>query len=195
MEKTEIRAVIKYQFLKGLKPQQIIDDFQNTLGTSAPSKTTVYDWYNQFKSSRRNTSNAKRSCHPKEVTTEEIIQLIHDRVLDDPKLKLCEIVDIANVSEERAHNILHEHLGMVHHYAKQGKEWVELGGNQPKRPVFWNSHGILFRITGNYYAALLERLSNKLNKLKAKRSHLAKKKIIFLQDNAPFYTSTLLITS
>lgn len=55
MKKTEIRTVIKYQYLEGLKPQEIIDDFQKTLGESAPSKTIVYDWYNEFRRGRLST--------------------------------------------------------------------------------------------------------------------------------------------
>lgn len=81
MDKTEIRAVIKYQFIKGLKPQEIIDDFQKTLGTSAPSKTTVYDWYNEFKHGRTSTNHGERSDRPKEVKTEEMIAKIHDVVI------------------------------------------------------------------------------------------------------------------
>lgn len=61
MEHTEIRAVIKYQFLKGSEPKDIIADFQKPLGASAPSDATVYNWYNNFKRGRTSTKDAKRS--------------------------------------------------------------------------------------------------------------------------------------
>lgn len=120
MEKTEIRAVIKYQYLKGLKPQEIIDDFQKTLGASAPSKTTVYDWYNEFKRGRTSTSDEQRPGRPIEVTTPENIQKIHRMVLNDRKLKLSEVAEAVGLSKERVGNILHEHLGMK----KLNARWV-----------------------------------------------------------------------
>lgn len=112
MEKIEIRAVIKYQFLKGLKPQEIIDEFQKVLGESAPSKTTVYDWYNEFKRGRTTTSDASRTGRPVEVTTPENIQKIHRMVLADRKLKVREIAQAMGMSNDTVHRILHEHLHM-----------------------------------------------------------------------------------
>ncbi|XP_047144659.1 protein GVQW3-like [Hydra vulgaris] len=112
MEKTEIRAVIKYQYLKGLKPQEIINNFNKTLGSSAPSKTTVYDWYNEFKHGRSSTSDAERSGRPKEVSTEEMIEKIHDIVIENGKIKVREIANRVNISYEHVFNILHRHLEM-----------------------------------------------------------------------------------
>lgn len=112
MDQTEIRAVIKYQYLKGLKPQEIIADFQNTLGTSAPSNATVYNWYNEFKRGRTSTQDAERSGRPVEVTTPENIQKIHRMVLNDRKLKLNEIAETMRMSHGTVYTILHEQLGM-----------------------------------------------------------------------------------
>ena len=44
MEKTEIRAVIKYFVKKSMKTKEIHADFQNTLGDSAISYSTVAKW-------------------------------------------------------------------------------------------------------------------------------------------------------
>lgn len=120
MEKTEIRAVIKYQYLKGLKPQEIIADFQKTLGASAPSKTIVYDWYNEFKRGRTSTDDAPRSGRPNEVTTPENIEKIHRIVLNDRKVKVGELAETMGMSKERIGNILHEHL----HMKKLCARWV-----------------------------------------------------------------------
>lgn len=46
MEQIEIRTVIKYQFLIGVKPEDIIADFHKILGAFAPSDATFYNWYN-----------------------------------------------------------------------------------------------------------------------------------------------------
>ena len=77
MEKAQIRAVIKYQFLKGLTAQKVY------VRTQVMQNDRVVE---------------------KEVTTEEMIEKLHDLVLDGLKLKLHEIVDSTNVSYKRVHN-------------------------------------------------------------------------------------------
>lgn len=59
--------------------------------------------------------------------------------------------------------------------------------------IFWDARGIIFidylqkgkTVSGEYYATLLQRLQQEI---KAKRPHLAKKKVLFHQDNAPVHT-------
>jgi len=60
--------------------------------------------------------------------------------------------------------------------------------------VFWDSQGIILidlqkdkTITGEYYTTLLDRLKEELKK---KRPRLARKKVLFHQDNAPSHKST-----
>ena len=47
--KTEIRRVINYFVKKCMKAKEIHADFQNTLGDSAPSYSTVAKWTSKFK--------------------------------------------------------------------------------------------------------------------------------------------------
>ena len=100
---------------------------------------------------------------------------------------------------------------LIHHYTlksfRRSKYWVKPGDNAPKRPktqpsagkvmanVFWDAHEVIFidylekrTIIGEYYAALLDRLVDKIRK---KRSHLKKKRILFHNDNAPSHTSNV----
>ena len=49
-----------------------------------------------------------------------MINKIHDIVLNDPKVKVCEIAEIASISNERVVNILHAHLCMRKLFAR----WV-----------------------------------------------------------------------
>ena len=49
MEKTEIRAVIKYFVKKGMKAKEIHADFQNTLRDFALSYSTVAKWTSKLK--------------------------------------------------------------------------------------------------------------------------------------------------
>lgn len=89
----------------------------------------------------------------------------------------------------------------VHHYTpeskEQSKQWTAAGEPTPKKAksilsankvmasVFWDAKGIIFidylekgkSITGEYYANLLQHLSDEIKK---KRPHLAKKKSCFI---------------
>lgn len=100
----------------------------------------------------------------------------------------------------------------IHHYTpeskQQSKQWTAPGENAPKKAktvlsagkvmatVFWDSQGIIFidylqkgqTITGAYYVTLLDRLGEEL---RTKRPRLARKKVLFHQDNAPVHKSTV----
>lgn len=100
----------------------------------------------------------------------------------------------------------------IYHYdpllKQQSAEWIPPGCSAPKQPkwsksskkvmasVFWDSKGILLidylqtgkTITGEYYSCLLDQLNSNICE---RRPSLAKKKIIFLQDNAPAHKSVI----
>ena len=86
---------------------------------------------------------------------------------------------------------------------QQSKQWTSSNKPAPKKvktiksagkmmaTVFWDAIDIIHidyfpsKQTINYYAALLDRFNNILKK---KHFHLAKKKILFYQDNARIHT-------
>ena len=94
----------------------------------------------------------------------------------------------------------------IHYYTpemkEQSKQWTSPGERAPKKAktipsagkvmatVIWDSKGIILTdylekgktITGQYYADLLDRFNAKLRE---KRPHLSKKKVLFHHDNAP----------
>ena len=53
------------------------------------------------------TNYAGRSGRPKDVTIPEIIRKIHDIVLDDPKVKLCDLAEAARIPIGSVVKILH----------------------------------------------------------------------------------------
>ncbi|XP_054729335.1 histone-lysine N-methyltransferase SETMAR-like [Anastrepha obliqua] len=102
----------------------------------------------------------------------------------------------------------------IHHYTPQSNtqlaEWLEAGQSRPKRPkpqqsagkvlasIAWDACGVIFidylekgkTVTGEYYASLLDRLNDETKK---QRPHLAKKKVLFHQGNAPAHKSTIVM--
>ncbi|XP_037952030.1 uncharacterized protein LOC119682613 [Teleopsis dalmanni] len=78
-------------------------------GNFAPSLTTLKYWKAEFKGGHM-TVFGHMTVGPKEVTIEEKFKKIHDIVLGDPKLKLCQIAKITNILYEHVSNISHEDL-------------------------------------------------------------------------------------
>ena len=120
MDKIECRAVIKYFVLKGLTPTEIKDELDSTLKDSSPSFSTVKKWAADFKRGRSSIFDDVRSGRPKTAVSEEIIAKIHNAVLSDRRMKVRELSNIAQISTERVHYVLHEKL----HMKKLSARWV-----------------------------------------------------------------------
>jgi len=82
--------------------------------------TIIKYWFNEFKHGRTSVFDKERPGRPIEVTTEDMVNKIHDIVLADRRVKIREIADIVNISIERVQNILYEKLGI----RKLSAKWV-----------------------------------------------------------------------
>ena len=80
----------------------------------------VQEWFTEFRCDRTSTETIPSPGRPNEITTTEMINKIHDIVLNDPKVKVGEISEIVSILTERMVNILHTHLWMKKLYAR----WV-----------------------------------------------------------------------
>ena len=49
LNREHFRAIIFYNFRRGLTKQQCIDELNLILGNEAPSRISVYRWYGEFK--------------------------------------------------------------------------------------------------------------------------------------------------
>jgi len=79
----EMQAVIKFFFLQGKAPKEIHAILTETLGEHAPLYSTIKHWVAQFKRGDFSTCDAPRPGRPKTVTTPEIIDQIHELILED----------------------------------------------------------------------------------------------------------------
>lgn len=120
MDKSEFRVLIKKYFLRKKTIKETEEKLRKYYGDSAPSHGMVQKWFTEFCCGRTSTKDAERSGRPVEVTTDEIVNKIHDIVLEDRRMKIREIAKTVNISDERVFNILHEHLGMK----KLSARWV-----------------------------------------------------------------------
>ena len=89
----ETRAVIKFLFLQGKVPKESHTILTETLGKHAPSYATVKNWVAQFKCVDFSTCDAPRPGWPKTVTTPEIIDQIHELILEDHQISAKSVAD------------------------------------------------------------------------------------------------------
>ena len=106
----ETRAVIKFFFpLQGKAPKEIHTILIETLREHAPSYSTVKNSVAQFKRGDFSTCEAPRPGRPKTVTTPEIIDQIHELILEDRRRILAKsIAAQLGISRERVGSIFHE---------------------------------------------------------------------------------------
>jgi len=108
----EMRAVIKFFPLQFKAPKEIHAILTETLGEHTPSYATVKNWVAQFKRGDFSTCVAPRSGRPKTVTTPEIIDQIHELILEDRRISAKSIAEQLGISCERVGSIIHEDLNM-----------------------------------------------------------------------------------
>ena len=106
--------------LQGKAPEKIDAILTETLGERAPSFATVKNWVPQFKRGDFSTCDAPRPGRPKTVTTPEIIDQIHELILEDRRISAKSVAEQLGISRERVVSIIHEYLDM----RKLSAKWV-----------------------------------------------------------------------
>ena len=106
--------------MQGKAPKEIHAILQETLGEHAPSYATVKKWVAQFKRGDFSTWDAPRPRRPETVTTPEIIDQIHELILEDSRISAKSITKQLGISRERVGSIIHEDLDM----RKLSAKWV-----------------------------------------------------------------------
>ena len=97
-----------------------------TLGEHAPSYATVKNWVAQFKCGDFSTCNASRTRQPKTMITLEIIDQIHEIILEDCWISAKSIAEELGISHEWVGSIIHEDLDMQKLSAKWGLKCLNL---------------------------------------------------------------------
>jgi len=112
MDKIEYCAVIKFFVKEGLTPNKIHSKFTKVYGDSSPSFSTIKKWAAEFKRGCTSLEDDPREGRPKSATPPEIIEQVHDMVLDDRRMKVHETAEPVGISKGCVGYILHEELDM-----------------------------------------------------------------------------------
>jgi transposase len=100
MDKIEYRVIIKFFVKEGLTPNEIHSKFINVYGDTSPSFSTIKKWAAEFKHGRTSLEGDPRKGHPKSATTPEIIEQVHNMVLDDRRMKVRKIAETIGISKD-----------------------------------------------------------------------------------------------
>jgi len=109
----ETRAVIKFFFpLQSKASKEIHTNQTEPLGEYAPSYVTVKNWVAQLKHLDFYTCDALRPGRHKTVATPDIIDQIHELILEDRRISAKLIAEKLGISRELVWSIIHEVLYM-----------------------------------------------------------------------------------
>jgi histone-lysine N-methyltransferase SETMAR len=86
MDTIEYRAVIKFFVKEGLTPNEIHSKFIKVYGHSSLSFSTFKKWAAEFKRGRTSLEDDPREGRRKSATTPEIIEQVHDMLLDGRRM-------------------------------------------------------------------------------------------------------------
>ena len=92
--------------LQGNAQKEIRAILTETLGEHAPLYATVKYWVAQFKRGNFSTCDAPSPGRPKRVITPEIIDKIHDLILEDRRISAKSIAEQLDISREQVGSIM-----------------------------------------------------------------------------------------
>jgi transposase len=112
MDKIQYGAVITFFVKEGLTPKEIHSKFVKVYGDSSSSFSTIKKCSAKFKRGRTILEDDPHEGRPKSAITPEIIEQVHDMVLDERRMKVREIAETIDISKEPVGYILHEELDL-----------------------------------------------------------------------------------
>ena len=116
----ETQAEIRFFSLQGKAPKEIHAILTETLEEHAPLSATFKNRVGHFKHGDFSTCDAPRPGRTKTVITPEIIDQIHELILDDRRMSVKSIAEQLGISRERVGSIIHEDLDTP----KLSAKWV-----------------------------------------------------------------------
>jgi [histone H3]-lysine36 N-dimethyltransferase SETMAR len=107
------RAMIFYDFKRGLDYTDSYKNLTEAFGDQAPSKKTVFNWFREFSRGRLSFEDDPRSGRPAETATEDNIRRVHAFIEEFRNATYVEIEAELGIDARAIDCILHEHLGVT----------------------------------------------------------------------------------
>jgi len=120
-------------------PKEIHAILTETLGENASSYATIKNWVAQFKRGDFPTCDVPRPGRPETMTTPQIIDRIHELILEDRRTSAKSVAEQLGISHERVGSIIHEDLDI----RKLSAKWVPKCLNADEKHQQFQSSGQL----------------------------------------------------
>ena len=120
LNREHFRAIIFYNFRRGLTQQQCMDELNSIFGDEGPSRTSVYRWYGEFNRVRSSLQDEFREGRPKSAVVPKTIDAVRELILQDRHVTNREIETTLGISGTCIHSILNKHLTVKN----IGSRWI-----------------------------------------------------------------------
>ncbi|XP_047523584.1 uncharacterized protein LOC125062015 [Pieris napi] len=112
LTRENFRSMIYYDFRCGLTQQQNYDRLRLAFLNEAPSRATIYSWFNEFKRGHSNLNDDPHEGRSLTATTEDIISAVRRVIQEDKRVTYQQIRASLGIGMNQVQKILHEQLGV-----------------------------------------------------------------------------------
>lgn len=135
LERRDFRAMIYYDFKRGLKQEECHAQLFRTFEDIAPSRATVFRWFAEFKRGRESLKDETHPGRPPTAVIPETIAMVEKLLREDGRLTYSMLQDSVKIGSAAINTILHEKLQV----RKVAARWVPhcLTDQQKDQRVKW----------------------------------------------------------
>ncbi|KAG7300048.1 hypothetical protein JYU34_015577 [Plutella xylostella] len=135
LTREHFRAIIFHNFRRGLSQEQCLAELVSIYKLEAPSKTTIYRWYSEFRRGRSSLTTVPSTGRPKTAVTQDNIDAVRQLIKEDRHVTYEQIRASLSIGMTAIQTILHEELGVK----KLVSRWVphRLTEEQKSARVNW----------------------------------------------------------
>ncbi|KAG7295442.1 hypothetical protein JYU34_021619 [Plutella xylostella] len=135
LTREHFRAIIFHNFRRGLSQEQCLAELVSIYKLEAPSKTTIYRWYSEFRRGRSSLTTVPSTGQPKTAVTQDNIDGVRQLIKEDRHVTYEQIRASLSIGMTAIQTILHEELGVK----KLVSRWVphRLTEEQKSARVNW----------------------------------------------------------
>lgn len=135
LTRENFRAIIYHNFRRGLSPDECRNELVTIYEIEAPSQTTIYRWYAEFRRGRASLGTVPSSGRPKTAVSPENIAAVEKLLKEDRHVTYEQIRATIGIGMTAIHTILHGELGV----RKLISRWVphNLSEEQKAARVDW----------------------------------------------------------
>ncbi|GFY52200.1 histone-lysine N-methyltransferase SETMAR [Trichonephila inaurata madagascariensis] len=146
--KEEVRAVIRYEWARGVSGTEIHNRLVTVYGPGVMSKQMVRRWCRTFIDGRQQVEDIPRAGRTRMATTDANVGKVDDMIRANRRITIDEVAEELGISHERVQNIIHD----IRRYRKVSARWVPrqlTSTHQDQRMAVSLEHLVRYRENGN----------------------------------------------